>query len=113
MVQITIRELADQSQKLDQLGQGATGYYLIRMLWKGMKRLFRYSVGPGGVTRLEIQEAEVGQLQGIFIHKVTKSNGWSAVTAKRQGERGEGREGWMQVQLATSCSFYKRKAKDT
>lgn len=47
----------------------------------------------------------MGQPQGIFIHKVTKSNGWSAVTAKRQGERVEGREGWMQVQLATSCSF--------
>lgn len=60
MVQINIGELTNQSQTLDQLGQGATAYYLIRMRWKGMKRLFRYRVGPGGVTRLEIQEAAVG-----------------------------------------------------
>ena len=60
----------------------------------GREKHERHSLGPGRVRRPEIQETAVTWPQGIFMYKVTEDNGWRAVTAKRQGERVEGRDSY-------------------
>lgn len=51
------------------------------------------------------------QPEGIFICKVTESNEWRAVTAKRRGERVEGRAGMDVGPAGNKLLFSKKESK--
>lgn len=51
------------------------------------------------------------QPEGIFICKVTESNGWRAVIAKRQVERAEGRAGMDVGPAGNKLLFSKKESK--
>lgn len=86
------------------------------MLWKGLKRLFKHSLEPGRVRRLEIQEAAVGQPRGIFMHEETKKDCMSSskMLRGRVGGREGGRKGQMdgcRLSRQHTVTFLKKKDK--